>query len=131
MAQNPNDYDPFGLGLRPADIMSDDDPYGLGLRPADIPQQQPQGMDWWETGIRTIPAVAGGLIGGALGNIPGAMAGGALGSAIGDIGGQLYHGGEFNPYELGVETALGAVPPIFGAGKVAAPGITRVNRIWS
>jgi hypothetical protein len=111
--------DPYQIpGFIPADITAD-----TSAIPGFIPTPQPsQGMSWTETAIRTVPAVAGGVLGSAFG-IPGAMAGGALGSAIGDIGGQWYSGQEFNPYELGVETALGGLPPIFGAGKVAAPGI--------
>jgi hypothetical protein len=92
------------------------------------PQQQSSDFDWWiDKGLRTLPAVAGSLIGGAtgffgagVGAIPGAMGGGAIGSALGNWAAQKYSGEEFNLPEFGVETVLGAAPPIFGPIKAPA-----------
>lgn len=98
--------------------------------------QQPEEQGWLDWGIsqglRTIPAVGGAMIGGTggllgagVGAIPGAMAGGALGSFVGSALGQGYEylrgqREEFNPWEAGVETAVGAIPPIFTPAKLAA-----------
>jgi len=90
---------------------------------------EPSGLDWWiEQGLRTVPAVVGGVAGGILGGIPGGMAGGAGGSALGNVLGNWYGGREFNPAEFGVETALGAVPPILGPAKFAGKGLGAIAK---
>jgi hypothetical protein len=103
----------------------------------DTPSKQNRAIEptWLQsgisTGLRVIPAVGGGLLG-MFGGPMGAAAMGAGGAALGNVLGQKYEHWAglrpegFNPYEFGVETALGAVPggllfkaPAKTAGKAA------------
>lgn len=66
------------------------------------PQQQSWG-DWlMSMGIRTVPAVVGGMVGGPFGAV--------LGGALGEAGAESYEGKPFNPAMIGLEGGLNAVP---------------------
>jgi hypothetical protein len=91
--------------------------------------------DWFETALRTGPAVAGSLIGGmagipalGVGAVGGGMIGGGVGSAVGNLLGNWYSGEDFNPKEFGVETVLGAAPPILGPAKFAGKGLSAIGK---
>lgn len=105
--------DPYGLGIKPLGI----DPDNLGIKPLIPPQtQEPQSWTDWgiETGLRTVPALAGGFFGSALGPL-GTVAGSAIGSGLGETAAELYSGKPLNPTQIAVQTGIGAIPPFFGA----------------
>jgi hypothetical protein len=94
-------------------------------------------FSWTEQALRTVPAVGGSLIGGALGlpaalptlggsTVGGAMAGGAIGSGVGTFLGNWYAGRKTTPKELLVESAVGAIPPIIKPAKYAGQGASAI-----
>ena len=103
-----------------------DVPGGMGTKKtAKVPTW---GQTVTSAGYRTVPAILGGIGGGLVGNIPGAMGGGAAGALAGEIMGERYEVGQglredYNPWQLGTQTALGAVP-IPGVGKIPGAGAT-------
>lgn len=117
--------------LRTPDQMNDLERQVLGLPP------NKQELSWYDPdywipmGLRTIPAIGGGILGGTAGSVvpfAGTMAGTAVGGAGGSfLGENLAQGYEmlrgtrehYNPYSVAVNTGLGAIPSM---GK--APGIS-------
>src|SRR6186713_545626 len=83
-------------------------------------------LEWLASqGIRTIPAVGGAILGSGAGPA-GTVAGGAGGAALGNVAGQAFDmwmdpEREFNLAELGVETAVNAIPVL---GKAPGAGAT-------
>ena len=135
------DPDPFAgftpdpVSSKTPDQMSDLERQVLGLPPKkpDLSWYDP---DYWvPMALRTAPAIAGGILGGTAGSIvpfAGTMAGTAVGGGAGSfLGENLAQGyeylrgnrNEYNPYSVGVNTALGAIP---GLGK--APGLQATGK---
>lgn len=80
--------------------------------------------------LRTVPAVGGAMLGGALGGPVGAGAGGAAGAGLGETGaeGLEVQTGErerLNPSQIAFQTALGAVPTFGKVGGVASGLLNR------
>lgn len=81
------------------------------------------------TGLRTVPMLAGGLGGAALGGV-GAPVLGAAGAAVGDVAAQGFERmmgtrEDYSPAETAVQVGLGLVPlgEVAGMGRLAATGI--------
>jgi hypothetical protein len=84
------------------------------------------------TAIRILPAIAGGVLGSAIGpegTLAGAAIGGGLGGGLGELGGQLYEylsgtRKTFQPTEVAASSLIGALP--LGEAKGAAPLVKRL-----
>jgi len=96
-------------------------------QPTPQPQQQPQEKGWgdWaiEMGLQTIPAVAGSAIGSLAGPI-GTIGGGAVGAGLGESLREWYAGEDQNPWNIGVQGVVGAIP---FAGKMPGVGATAAD----
>lgn len=88
-------------------------------------EEKPDEQSWLDwgvtTGLRTAFPVAGSILGGiggaalgGIGAVPGTMAGGAIGGGLGEAAAQWYEGKGFNPWSIGVEAGLGAIPLMGG-----------------
>ena len=104
-------------------------PYEPPTPPKRVGRGTPHEQGWLEwlasQGIRTIPAVGGAILGSGAGPA-GTVAGGAGGAALGNVAGQAFDmwmdpEREFNLAELGVETAVNAIPVL---GKAPGAGAT-------
>jgi hypothetical protein len=100
-----------------APIRRFDDDLFEGFDPA--PAEESNAPDWIGTGLRVVPGVIGGAISTLTGGSGAAF--GAAGGAIGELAGQTYEriSGQrdsYNPTQIGVQTALGAIPGV-GLGK--------------
>lgn len=100
-----SDDDPFaGLGLPRAGgdgprLVSTEDDTDDPFAGLSLPKSRAGNAT--ATGIRVLPAVAGGFFG---------PIGGAVGAAVGELGAQVYEGEGFNLPQVGLQAGLGAIP---------------------
>lgn len=88
-----------------------------------VPEERSWGDAAVSTGLRVVPAIAGGLLG-SLGSPVGTALGGAAGGALGESLAEWYEGTDQNPTQIALSAALNAIP----TAKYLAKGGTAVLR---
>lgn len=115
--------DPFARFSSPAPSPAPD-PFASGPATDPFAAAPAELSSWRRYGAMALRGL-GSLIGAGVGSIAapgvGTLAGGAVGGGLGEWGAQMLEGRDFSPWEVGTQTAIGAIP-IKGGGLLKTMG---------